>query len=234
MFLSASLVMIFTVFVGTAAQFFDGVITSRFLGGDAYCAIALFGPLNGIFLMLAAFIASGNQIICSGYIGEGKKDAADSVFTFSILLGFMILILCLKNRQFPRSAEQFMLLSEDFGGSNSDNLYGSASTMEDVVRERQRTETFCLKQGTGAKSAKRMALFMEEMGGNIIEHGRSGTRKASGVEYRLFVSDNRICLTLRDYNRAFDPTAWYHANMDRKPGEGTGIRMVMALAEDIS
>ena len=73
MFFSASVAMIFTVLVGTAAQFFDGIITSRFLGNEAYSSIALFGPLSGIFLMLAYFIASGNQIICSGYIGEGKK-----------------------------------------------------------------------------------------------------------------------------------------------------------------
>ena len=79
----------------------------------------------------------------------------------------------------------------------------------------------------------RMALFMEEMGGNIIQHGNPDPRKASGAEYRLFVNDNRICLTLRDYNRAFDPTAWYRANADKNSGEGTGIRIVMGLAEDI-
>ena len=563
MFFSASIAMMFSVLVGTVAQFFDGIITSRFLGQDAYSAISLFGPLNGIFLMLASFIATGNQIICSGYIGEGKKDTANSVFTFSVLMGFLtavllallcviipdsllafcgvtregnpdlyenmlsylrgylfgipaliivqiigpivildngkkvfsisaivlcvtdialdlvnalvlhggtfgmgiasavsltvqllllfafllrkggyshfslkafhpkeiaglarsgspalvqslagnlrdlfinrlnlffavstaaivargiqydfnillfcisdgiaytmvsmagiyysvgdraglrrvfthgmklsvqfavvtfagvlllapliagfytkdretaslsiyairwlalfqlvdmpvciyinylkgirnnrmvilltvlnrfvlpaasaavlaflfgskgllasiavailllagviIVILCLKNRQFPRSVEQYMLLPESFGGSNSDNLYGSISTIGDVVSESKRTEEFCLKQGIDTKSAMRMALFMEEMAGNIVQHGNPDAAKATVAEYRLFISDNRICLTLRDYNQAFDPTAWYHANQDKKPGEGTGIRMVMALAED--
>ena len=56
MFFSASIAMMFTVLVGTAAQFLDGVITSRFLGNDAYSAIVLFGPLNGFFLMLASFM----------------------------------------------------------------------------------------------------------------------------------------------------------------------------------
>ena len=564
MFFSASVAMIFTVLVGTAAQFFDGVITSRFLGNDAYSAVALFGPLNGVFLMLASFIASGNQIICSGYIGEGKKDTANSVFTFGVtaglavsallillcvvipdpllafcgvtrngnpalyenmlsyvrgylfglpalvtvqiigpiiildngkkifsvsavvlgatdialdllnalvlhggtfgmgvatsvsvtvqllmlvaflrrrggrsrfslkafrpkeiaelakagsptlvqsfavslrdvsinrlnllfavstaaivargvqydfnmvlfcisdglantmvsmagiyhsvsdkaglrrvfrygmslsarfaaatfavvfllapqiagfytsdaetaalgayaircmalsqladipicvyinylrgvrkrrmvivlnvldrfilpgvsaavlaflfgskgllasialgkllLAGAIVLILCLKNRRVPRSAEQFMLLPDDFGGSSSDNLYGSAATMEDVVRESQRMEEFCFQQGAAVKSARRIALFMEEMAGNVVQHGNPDVQKVTGVEYRLLVNDNRICLTLRDYNRAFDTTAWYRANSDGEPDKGTGIRMVMALAEDI-
>ena len=79
----------------------------------------------------------------------------------------------------------------------------------------------------------RMELFTEEMAGNVIEHGSLDPRKASGAEYRLFVSDNRICLTLRDYNLAFDPIAWHNANLNRDKGEGLGIRMVVALAEDI-
>ena len=562
MFFSASIAMMFTVLVGTAAQFLDGVITSRFLGNDAYSAIALFGPLNGLFLMLASFIASGNQIVCAGYIGEGKKDTANSVFTFSVLvgllisailillcvvmpdplmaycgvtkvgkpvlyenmlsylrgylfgipaliavqilgpivvldngkkifsisaivlcvtdivldllnalvlhggtfgmgiatsvsltvqcgilvvfllrkeghsrftlkafrrkevpelsksgsptlvqslaislrdvsinrlnlffavstaaivargiqydfnmvlfcisdglastmvsmsgiyhsvedktglrrvfqygmnlslrfavatfavvflcapliagfytsdpetaslstfaircmalslladtpiciyinylkgirnrrtvillnildrfvfpvvcaaalsflfgskgllasialgkfllLGIIVLILWIKNMKFPRKAEQLMLLPENFGGDSS-NIYGSVTTMEDVIRESRRIEGFCLIQGTDVKSATRMSLFMEEMGGNIVQYGSPDARKASGAEYRLFVSGNRICLTLRDYNQAFDPIAWHQANSDRGVDEGMGIRMVMALAED--
>ena len=562
MFFSASIAMMFTVLVGTAAQFLDGVITSRFLGNDAYSAIALFGPLNGLFLMLASFIASGNQIVCAGCIGKGKKDQANSIFSFSVLVGLLIaailillcvvipdplmaycgvtkaakpvlyenmlsymrgylfgipalivvqiigpmvvldngkkifsisaIVLCvtdialdflnalvlhggtfgmglatavsltiqcgilvvfllrkggrsrftlkafrpkeiaelsksgsptlvqslaislrdvsinrlnlffavstaaivargvqcdfnmvlfcisdglastmvsmagiyhsisdkvglkrvfqygmglsmrfavgtfgavfllapliagfytsdpetaslsifaircmalslladtpiciyinylkgirnrrtvillnildrfvlpavcaaalsflfgskgllasialgkflllgaivltiwIKNKQFPSKAEQLMLLPDDFGG-NSSNIYGVVSTMEDVVRESRRIEGFCLIQGTDAKSATRMALFMEEMGGNIVQHGNPDARKTSGAEYRLFVSDNKICLTLRDYSKAFDPTAWYHANSDTDLDVGIGIRMVMGLAED--
>ena len=148
-----------------------------------------------------------------------------------LLLGIIVLILWIKNKRFPRKAEQLMLLPENFGGESS-NIYGSVTTMEDVIRESRRIEGFCLIQGTDVKSATRMSLFMEEMGGNIVQYGSPDARKASGAEYRLFVSGNRICLTLRDYNQAFDPIAWHQANSDRGVDEGMGIRMVMALAED--
>lgn len=148
-----------------------------------------------------------------------------------LLLGIIVLILWIKNKKFPRKAEQLMLLPENFGGDSS-NIYGSVTTMEDVIRESRRIEGFCLIQGTDVKSATRMSLFMEEMGGNIVQYGSPDARKASGAEYRLFVSGNRICLTLRDYNQAFDPIAWHQANSDRGVDEGMGIRMVMALAED--
>ena len=148
-----------------------------------------------------------------------------------LLLGIIVMILWIKNKRFPRKAEQLMLLPENFGGDSS-NIYGSVTTMEDVIRESRRIEGFCLIQGTDVKSATRMSLFMEEMGGNIVQYGSPDARKASGAEYRLFVSGNRICLTLRDYNQAFDPIAWHQANSDRGVDEGMGIRMVMALAED--
>lgn len=150
-----------------------------------------------------------------------------------LLLGAILLILCIKNRAFPKSLDQFMLLPESFGGRSNDNVYGNIDSIEDVMREKQRTEDFCLARGIDRKIAMRMALFMEEMGINVVEHGNPDKRKASGAEYRLFISNNRICLTLRDYNQAFDPTAWYSAHQDENPGEGIGIRMVMSLAEDM-
>ncbi|SDB64134.1 hypothetical protein [Butyrivibrio sp. INlla16] len=70
-------------------------------------------------------------------------------------------------------------------------------------------------------------------GGNVVQHGNTDAGKESVAEYRLFISSGRICLTLRDYSQAFDPTAWYQANSNKHTIESTGIRMVMALAEDI-
>ncbi len=78
-----------------------------------------------------------------------------------------------------------------------------------------------------------MALFMEKMAGNIVQHDASGRSKKTGADYRIYVNQERICLTLRDYNKVFDPTEWYKANQDKGPGEATGISIVMALAQEI-
>jgi Na+-driven multidrug efflux pump len=164
----------------------------------------------------------------------GSKGLLASVALGKFLLAITVFIMiCIANGQIPRSAEQYMLMPEDFGSGVRDNLYGSINSIEDVVLEMERTEEFCLAQGADRTAASRMMLFMEEMGGNVVQYGSKDVQKQSGAEYRLFVNDERICLTLRDYNRAFDPTAWYRANQNLKPGEGTGIRMVMSLAEDI-
>lgn len=90
MFLPAAIVMIFTQMTGVVANIIDGVITSRFLGPDAYAAVALLGPLVNIVLLLASFISIGGQIVCSHKIGTGERDEANAVFTFSALFGLAI------------------------------------------------------------------------------------------------------------------------------------------------
>ena len=99
MFFSAAVAMIFTLFVGMAAQFVDGIITSRFLGNNAYSAIALFGPMNGTFLMFASLLATGNQIIFSGHLGQGKRNEANHIFSFCLIVGLLIsgliILLCI-------------------------------------------------------------------------------------------------------------------------------------------
>ena len=83
MFLPAAIVMIFTQVTGVVANIIDGVITSRFLGPDAYSAVALLGPMVNIILLLASFISIGGQIVCSHKVGTGERDEANAVFSFS-------------------------------------------------------------------------------------------------------------------------------------------------------
>ena len=165
----------------------------------------------------------------------GSKGLLVSLALGKLLLAITVfIVICIKNKRIPRSIEELMMLPADFGGHSQKNLYGSIRTMEDVVSESRRTREFCLAQGTGDRAASRMELFMEEMASNIVEYGNPDQKKtAPSAEYRLFVNDDRICLTLRDYNRAFDPTAWYQENQaTAAPGEGLGIRIVMGMAEE--
>lgn len=186
-----------------------------------------------IFLnVMDRFILPVGSAAALSFLFGSKGLLASIALGKSLLAGTVFLMLCIINRQVPRSLKQYMLMPASFGNDCRGNLYGRINSIADVAQEMRRTEEFCLEQGADAKTAMRMSLFMEEMAGNIVQHGNPDVRKNSGAEYRLFVNDNRICLTLRDYNRAFDPTAWYRENQNSVPGEGTGIRMVMALAEE--
>ena len=95
MFLSAGIVMALSQTISIIAIIIDGIITSRVLGIEAYSAVSLLKPLISIILLFSAFLAAGNQVICSKMVGKGKKDDAVAVFTMSLLLGPLFLLFCI-------------------------------------------------------------------------------------------------------------------------------------------
>ena len=93
MFLSAAAAMILTQLVGVIAGMIDGVITSNFLGADAYSAVSHAGPIISTVSLFAAFIASGAQVVCSQGIGRGDMERADRAFTLALLGGAVISVI---------------------------------------------------------------------------------------------------------------------------------------------
>ena len=86
MFISAAIAMIFTNLVDYVSVLIDGIITSRLLGHNAYSAIALFNPLNGLLLLISNAVSTGSHVIISQYVGTGDKDRANSVFSVTLLI----------------------------------------------------------------------------------------------------------------------------------------------------
>ena len=99
MFLFTALAMILTELAGVISTIIDGMITSRNLGEDAYSAISLLGPFVSILLLIAGFISTGNQIVCSRFLGKGEKKEADAVFSVSLIITIfasaVLVLLCI-------------------------------------------------------------------------------------------------------------------------------------------
>ena len=150
-----------------------------------------------------------------------------------LLLIAMFVYLCIRNKGVPKRAEDFMLLKPGFGGSTEDNLSAQISTMDDVMRLSRSAEAFCLAHGVDVRRSRLMALFVEEMAGNIVSHGKPRSRSDVCVDYRLYASKDGLCLSLRDYCEAFDPMKYYEIHEDSEADGNLGIRMVMKLAKDI-
>jgi anti-sigma regulatory factor (Ser/Thr protein kinase) len=89
-----------------------------------------------------------------------------------------------------------------------------------------------LNHGADAKKAKMMSLFIEEMAVNIVKHGLAQNRRKVGADYRLSVSKETLCLTLRDFCEHFDPVAFYKAHNNGSSENMLGISIVMKLAKD--
>ncbi len=164
----------------------------------------------------------------------GSKGIMASIAVSKVLLALLTLVIvCFHCRRFPRCREDFMFLPEDFGGEESDSRDVMLYNMEDVMRESLLAEQFCLERGIDKLKAAWMALFVEEMAGNIIQHGKPHKAGSVCVDYRLFANDGRICLCLRDYCEAFDPMSYYEAHSNDSIEENIGIRMVMNHAREV-
>lgn len=90
MFLPVAIAMIFTQLVGVVATIIDGLITSIYFGEEAYSAISLVYPLVNTLVLLASFISTGCQVVCSKKIGQGKKEEASSTFSAAIIGGLIV------------------------------------------------------------------------------------------------------------------------------------------------
>ena len=86
MFLSTAVAMIATEFTGVISVLVDGIITSRFLGVEAYSGISLLRPFTSLLLVVAGFFSTGCGILCSQKIGIGDKEEANEAFNLSVIL----------------------------------------------------------------------------------------------------------------------------------------------------
>lgn len=79
-------------------MFFDSMMTSKMLGSTAMASIGFFAPINTL-IVISYVICTGAQIMCSKYLGNGKKEKVISVFStafvFLTLIGILSTIICL-------------------------------------------------------------------------------------------------------------------------------------------
>ena len=211
----------------TYQDFLQGIQNRKMVNFLCF-AERLFIPLLMAFALGMAFGSKGIMAA----VAAGKL----------VLLLILFVILCVRCGGIPKRLEDYMLLPEGFGGSKEDNLTARITTMEDVVRESERAADFCRLHGVNRRNSNLMALFVEEMAGNVVKHGKPRNKNGVCVDYRLFAKGNTICLSLRDFCGEFDPMEYYKI-MRGESADGTpsfpdkaskfGIRIVMSLAKDI-
>lgn len=93
---------------------------------------------------------------------------------------------------------------------------------------------FCIDNGIDEKCAGRLALCLEELGCNVLEHGFD-PKKEEHLEIRVIVKNNQITLRIRDDCRPFN----FKKLMDEwkqdetVPEKNIGIRIVRGVANDV-
>ncbi len=163
----------------------------------------------------------------------GTKGIMASIATAKFILALlMFAIISVKSKRLPHSAEDFMLLPGNFGISDENTKENQILSMEDVMNESIESERFCIEHGIEARKAKWIALCIEEIGGNIIKHGKPVKGKTILAEYRLFTDGNKIGLCFRDFCEYFDPVT-YVKDHEGDSEKHFGLKIVMSHAKDV-
>ena len=163
----------------------------------------------------------------------------DSVYFANLLngVGCVLVILgysCLKVRRFPRNMEQLMAVPDDFGTSEDERIDISVRSMEEVVSVARRVRAFCGERGIDERRVYLSGLCLEEMAGNIVEHGFAVDRKRHSIDIRVVHKDDVVILRIRDDCIPFNPAERREMFDPKDIMKNAGIRIVYRIARDIN
>ena len=139
----------------------------------------------------------------------------------------------LKQRKFPKTMEELMVIPANFGASEKDRIDLSVQTTEDVVTLSQRIQEFCLSCGIDERRAYYSALAMEEMAGNIVEHGFTKDNKKHSVDVRVVHKYDNVILRIKDDCIPFNPKERQQISENDDITKNIGIRMIYKMIKDI-
>lgn len=135
---------------------------------------------------------------------------------------------------FPRSVEDLLAMSKSFGVSEENRIDISLQSMDEVVAISEEIEAFCLEHGMDYRRAYYSALSMEEMAGNVVQHGFSGDRKKHSIDVRVSIKEEDLILRIKDDCRKFDPVRVRELVAPEDAASNIGIRMILRIAKDVS
>ena len=153
----------------------------------------------------------------------------NGVVTTLVIIGYS----WLKRKRPPRNMEQLMVIPEDFGAPEEERMDLSLRSSEDVVSVAEQVQRFCLDRGVDSRRAYLAGLSMEEMAGNIIEHGFTKDKKRHSVDVRVVHKDDNVILRIKDDCVPFDPGERQKMAEGDDPAKNIGLRMVFGLARDV-
>ena len=153
----------------------------------------------------------------------------NSVFADLILVIYSII----RNKRFPRTMDDYMVIPADFGVAEGDRIDMTVRDMEDVVTISMKVNEFCREKGIDEKRSYHASLFMEEMAGNVVDHGFSRDKKTHLIDIRVAKKGNELILRIKDDCKPFDPASMKDLFDKDDPAKNIGIRMLYAMAEKV-
>ena len=175
------------------------------------------------FPVAAAFLGSRAAGITGAWLYFGAGEI--------ITLFFICLLIHRKTGRLPWKESAWLLLKDDFGAGNGNLMERDIRSMDEVAAAAREAEVFCREHGQSERISAHIALCIEEMARNTIQHGFEKDQKEHHLSVRVLHKGSQWVLRFRDDCGAFDPV---HFVPEDDASEGLGIRLVRAVARDAS
>ena len=154
----------------------------------------------------------------------------NGVVTTLVIIGYA----WLRKKHFPRNMEELMVIPDDFGAPESERMDLSVKSMGEVVSIAEQVQHFCLAHGIDSRRAYLSGLAMEEMAGNIVDHGFTKDGKQHSIDVRVVHKDDDVILRIRDDCVPFDPGERQQLVEGEEITKNIGIRLVFNIARDVN
>ena len=148
---------------------------------------------------------------------------------------FIIVLIAsiIARKKFPTNLEGLMVIPAGIGVSEDDRIDITVRSIDDVVTVSQQVIDFCESKGFDSRRSYFAGLCLEEMTGNVVEHGFNTDNKPHSVDIRVIKKDDNLILRIRDNCKAFDPSERAKVMGVDQTGKNIGIQLVYKIAEKV-
>ena len=126
-----------------------------------------------------------------------------------------------------------LLLPACFDVPEENRIDISISSMDEVADLSQDVYNFCITHGCDRRRAYHMSLAVEEMAGNVVEHGFVHDKRKHSVEVRVLKDGEAYVLRIWDDCFIFDPVGQLTLYSDEDITHHIGLRMIMRTAKEV-
>lgn len=167
-----------------------------------------------------------------------KSAGINGVYIANVLNGLIAIVVvsvyaCYKKKGLPKNMDEFMALPSDFGVPEEKRMEVTMNNMESVIGVSEAVHKFCRKRNIDEHRAFLASLFLEEMAGNVVEHGFSADKRSHYVHICAACKKETLILSIKDDCIPFDFDERRKIMDPDDKTKNIGIRIVSGLASDI-
>lgn len=151
-----------------------------------------------------------------------------------IVIVISLIYAVIANRRIPRNMDEVMVIPKNFGVSEDERIEISITSMDEVMEVSQKVSEFCRNRKIDERRTYLSGLFMEEMAGNVVDHGfHQDKKKHHSVGIRVVHKGDDVILRIKDDCEPFNPEERKDIIDSKDETKNMGIRMVYKLARKV-